>query len=1563
MQSVSFDSSFEICTVDDDEYSSFGEHKQGQPASVRDHLFWESRLYHKSYFNREKDNNKFKYYDSSNIFIFLLFNWVGKWCRFVSLDYVKPYKLHPLPVKDQILYWQPIFSKRVSDGIVRLESKKSKKKKKNSRPYKSILLRALFLTFFKRTFFGLFGIMAINVFSMSIAIVVNIYLRKLIKEKFDFTKCSLFVLAITSMQFIDGFCFDHLLFYMYRLVHIVHYCVSITVFQHGLCYRRSFFNNVKGANVLNVCNSVLHSCSPDSKCSENPLYCPARRFQNSDITPRMFSYEFIDSYYISLFFDSLISIIQFLTNCIYGFLLIKFYISLRIFLLSMAVVVFISSTLILEVINTIILKYIYSFKDYRITQCRDIICSFFIIVKMSMESIAHNIITETRNAELSLIVLRLFLSFANKIFFTLSVAMMFLFILNDFVDDLKKTNDMSEINAVGILTMLYILLKIIFSISLFPYGVKQMFTSIISLSRIGEFIVNCSPNFYICDNKFTGSTEMSTDLVNSAGELDKDVVVLYKNASFTWVHNRKDLESLKFQPYLKNINFQLKRGEIAIITGPQGCGKSNFIKSVLGEMTLIEGSMAVVPLHTSMPIFYASQDIWLQQGTIRSNITFGHKFDEVLYNDVLKAVELETDISSWDKGDLRVVSNYAYCLSGGQRVRMEMARAIYAYLVFSKVNKQYSRNQCTFLMCLDSPFHGLDPYVSRTVFNNLFNLRNGLLVKDDLSVIMSSSLLEIDKCIRTSGLKAFPNIPIYNIYNLTMTLYHDLMSYAEIVNDSFDKSASNITKTTKSPIDSESDPTLFSFRHLIEKACEENYDSGNRHNLTITSYNRTESTINSTSTTGFKPYMIYFSAAGAFFVFFLTLTLAATIMDNIKFIFASELADYIRERVEFKGSPYEMMNRFVDIQTHSDKSLKAISLFTICVIVVCFAGNIFLVISCVKSSRKIHEYCINSIFTNSSSVVKIKRKISQLITYLSSDIFQIDESIGYAMSTALVSLVESFIHVLTLCYLIPLSTPVIVFVVFVIIRFIFIRYVNASKNLQLSSLESTAHINSVCENAISGSEAHRCFKKEWKFMDDIIEHTDYYMRCLFLNKSVLTRSSIISKGLFSLINLVLLIPLIRFRFFEVKLQVGIYGLAISISMIVSYAFTNFMMSFGRLEVLMCSMKRFESFVPLNTKCRFEKKRNLRKEDFIIKYSKDSVDMKLNNEFKFSIFKRRIKEYKRNKSCCPSLDIILHPPKIVVLDISKFLPINHSGLEIRKLFVDASEPNSRIPNHILKDINASASASDIIGIIGRTGSGKTTLLSVIQNSASNRTGQVLLDGVDLKDIPKHVLGQIIGVLPQLPFVFKGWTIRRFLDPRKLFSDDEINEALDNCGLLEFVNRLPGNLKLDTVIIKESFNLTKTSVKNKEQVVSKKRPSTYRRSLTANDLKNYYADSGMILSSSQLRTLSFARLVLYKKFYRIILVDEPPSENCSENDGQEESLDKEIGIPIYELLKDHFCHCTTFVTAHDANALVLCTSVWVMHNGFLIRICDREDISLNESISNIIEESVRRKSLNK
>nr|PVC52595.1 ABC transporter [Theileria orientalis] len=708
--------------------------------------------------------------------------------------------------------------------------------------------------------------------------------------------------------------------------------------------------------------------------------------------------------------------------------------------------------------------------------------------------------------------------------------------------------------------------------------------SYVSFRRMGIYIKDCPPNFYISDNKFTGSANVSSIIADTTDQLPNDTVVYFRDASFTWVHTRNDLLNKKYDTFLKNLNFELKRGEIAIVTGSKGSGKSNFIKSMLGEMTLVGGSMAVVPLHTSMPIFYASQDIFLQQGTIRSNITFGYRFDEHIYNTVLKAVELEFDISTWDKGDLRVVSDRAHSLSGGQRVRMELARAVYAYLVFHQVNTEYNNSQCSFLMCLDASFHGLDPYVSKTIFNNLFNLKTGLLVKNDLSVVLTTSKQTLDICSKTSDIN---------------------------------------------------------------------------------------------------------------------------------------------------------------------------------------------------------------------------------------------------------------------------------------------------------------QVNSVCENAISGSSIYRSYKNELALVIDLIENTDYYIR--------------------------------------------------------TEAFGKFSKTYAKIEIYTCSLKRFTHFIPPGQKLKFGKFVNSH-EEYIIKPANNGV----NRVNKLQLLRRRAIEFKAENTKFYGLKRIFYHPKIHIMDVENYITPDHTGVELKNACV-YTRPDFDPESMILKHLTVAATKSEIIGIVGRTGAGKTTLLSVLQNLSTNRTGQVLLDGKDLNDIPKVVLRQIIGVLPQLPFVFKGWTIRRFLDPRRLFTDDEINQALNKCALLNFVNELPGGLKLDTLIVPDDLWINPNKPKNSNLNIKE----LEKKCSTSTDLIKASFETDMIISNSQLRTLTLARLVLYKDFYRVIIVDEPPEEDLFDASIREDDL----GVPIYDLLQKHFSHCTTFVTAHDVNVLKTCTSVWVIHEGCLVRTCKTSDIAANESIASIIEENVK------
>ncbi|UVC54379.1 hypothetical protein MACJ_003921 [Theileria orientalis] len=905
--------------------------------------------------------------------------------------------------------------------------------------------------------------------------------------------------------------------------------------------------------------------------------------------------------------------------------------------------------------------------------------------------------------------------------------------------------------------------------------------SIVSFRRIDNLIKEASPNFYASDTKFLGSTQASSVVSHTTNKIPKDSVVYYKDATFTWVNYRQDLLNKNYEPLLRNVNFELKRGQMAIVTGSKGSGKSNFIKSMLGEMTLVGGSMAVVPLHTSMPIFYASQDIFLQRGTIRSNITFGYRFDEQLYNAVLKAVELEFDISTWEKGDLRVVSDNAHSLSGGQRVRMELARAVYAYLVFHKVNKEYNNSKCSFLMCLDGSFHGLDPYVAKTIFNNLFNLKTGLLVKDDLSVVLTASKMSLDLCLKSSDVGLFPDCPIYNLKDEKLNFYAHLHDFVK-----------NKKRTTD-----------FNYLSPLDQPCHMNSMTKDMLNLcssgSSSRLGRVEVT-KSLYSTSFKSvadqalggaklnrYKIAFTPAVVLFLLYIVLNIGVNVMESVKYVISTRLSDYI--------------------------------------------------------SKNTNDY----------------------------------------------------------------------------------------KN--------------VLEDAISGASVNRSFKKDSDYEIRFYEQRDYKARCKFMLDGVTAWISLSFNWVFSTTTfLVLVLPIVLDKFTKYKLSVGYFGLAISLCSNVLKSFNFFAMMYSNLEQVLVPVDRFKYFVPFGQRLVFDPFHNVH-EEYVVNPTKKGVTVN-----KDQLVKRRAVEFKNENKKFYGLRRLSYHPKITILDVDRYLTSDHSGVELKDVCVYttlAHTPESMI----LKHLNVSSNRSEIIGIIGRTGAGKTTLLSVLQNIIANRTGQVLLDGKDLNDIPKVVLRQIIGVLPQQPFVFKGWTVRRFLDPRRLFSDDEINQALSKCGLLNFVNELPGGTKLDTVIVSEEPVLYHLKSKG-----GKSRPIAFEKERS---MSMGYAQPGsetdMLLSNTQLRTLWLARLVLYRHFYRMIVVDEPPEEDTNE---EASARKDELQVPIYDLLHKHFSHCTTFVTAHDVNVLKTCTSVWVIHDGCLVKTCKASNVSANESIASIIEQNVKR-----
>ncbi|KAJ7590252.1 multidrug resistance-associated ABC transporter [Mycena floridula] len=168
---------------------------------------------------------------------------------------------------------------------------------------------------------------------------------------------------------------------------------------------------------------------------------------------------------------------------------------------------------------------------------------------------------------------------------------------------------------------------------------------------------------------------------------------------------------------LRDISVVFPEGELSIITGPTASGKTALLMALLGEMTILDGHILLtkntsqVNEHGLMhAISYASQLPWLQHRSIKDNIVFGNPYDEDRYDAVVKSCALLPDLKVLEDGDATEIGIRGVSLSGGQKARVALARAVYA-------RTQY--------VLLDDPLSAVDSHTSRFLYENL--LRGPLL--------------------------------------------------------------------------------------------------------------------------------------------------------------------------------------------------------------------------------------------------------------------------------------------------------------------------------------------------------------------------------------------------------------------------------------------------------------------------------------------------------------------------------------------------------------------------------------------------------------------------------------------------------------------------------------------------------------------------------------------------------------------------------------------------------------------------------------------------------------------
>ncbi|KFB46273.1 AGAP004602-PA-like protein [Anopheles sinensis] len=146
----------------------------------------------------------------------------------------------------------------------------------------------------------------------------------------------------------------------------------------------------------------------------------------------------------------------------------------------------------------------------------------------------------------------------------------------------------------------------------------------------------------------------------------------------------------------KNVTLTVEKANLCVIVGSVGSGKSTMLQVILGELELDEGRLEI-----NGNVSYAPQEPWLFEGTVKNNIVFTEDYQEKRYREVVKVCALERDFRLLPNGDQTIVGERGISLSGGQRARISLARAVY-------------RRADIYL--LDDPLSAVDTHVGKHIF-------------------------------------------------------------------------------------------------------------------------------------------------------------------------------------------------------------------------------------------------------------------------------------------------------------------------------------------------------------------------------------------------------------------------------------------------------------------------------------------------------------------------------------------------------------------------------------------------------------------------------------------------------------------------------------------------------------------------------------------------------------------------------------------------------------------------------------------------------------------------------
>ena len=293
---------------------------------------------------------------------------------------------------------------------------------------------------------------------------------------------------------------------------------------------------------------------------------------------------------------------------------------------------------------------------------------------------------------------------------------------------------------------------------------RLSYDAYVSLSRIQDFL---HLNNLSSENATANQPEETEKVIfpSIVAELAEPTILRVRNLTLCRELGQKD------ESVLQGISFIARKGSLIAITGPVGSGKSTLLSAIAGEIP--DKSGAIIFKGT---VVYVPQIAWIFSGTIRENVLFGEQYEKTKYDRVIEACALTQDIQGFPDCDQTIVGEQGAVLSGGQRARVNLARAVYTEAD---------------LYLLDDPLTAVDFKVGHHIFREcikgLLGEKTRLITSHQERIMREADDVIVLSKGRILGRGSFTELKENGILNTTVdSLYEQVKESGDDIGKEFD---------------------------------------------------------------------------------------------------------------------------------------------------------------------------------------------------------------------------------------------------------------------------------------------------------------------------------------------------------------------------------------------------------------------------------------------------------------------------------------------------------------------------------------------------------------------------------------------------------------------------------------------------------------------------------------------------------------------------------------------------------------------------------------------------------